>query len=263
MTLTYSSYLKLEELLALQQPLAAKKCHDEMLFIIIHQTYELWFKELLHELDQLQTLLSTGEFPRAQFSLKRILAILKVMIAQFEILETMLPQDFLAFRDHLETASGFQSVQFRELEFTLGHKRRRIFEHLPDGSPTRQRLERRYSQPTLWDALLAGLGQSGYPVPEEARNRDPTQPIASSPNVQRMLLKVYGSSPQLVYLLELLLDLDEGFQDWRYRHVKMVERMIGDKYGTGGSEGVGYLKATLFKPFFPDLWAIRTELQNR
>lgn len=263
MTLTYSSYLKLEELLALQQPLAAKKCHDEMLFIIIHQTYELWFKELLHELDQLQTLLSTGEFPRAQFSLKRILAILKVMIAQFEILETMLPQDFLAFRDHLETASGFQSVQFRELEFTLGHKRRKIFEHLPAASKARMRLERRYGQPTLWDSLLAGLGQSGYAVPKEALNRDPTEPIAPSPGVQNMLLGVYGGSPRLVYLLELLLDLDQGFQDWRYRHVKMVERMIGDKYGTGGSEGVSYLKATLFKPFFPDLWAIRTELQNR
>jgi tryptophan 2,3-dioxygenase len=263
MALTYASYLKIDELLALQQPVSDEIAHDEMLFIIIHQAYELWFKQILYELDRLQTPLKTCDFPRTQFSLKRVLAVLKVIIAQFEVLETMLPLDFLAFRSHLETASGFQSVQFRELEFALGHKRRRIFEHLPDASEARQRLEKRYANPTLWDAFLAGLAQSGYPVPEEVLNRDLTQPIAPSPQVQKMLIDLYLSSPQLVYLCELLLDLDEGFQEWRYRHVKMVERMIGEKYGTGGSEGVGYLKSTLFNPFFPDLWAIRTELQNQ
>ena len=263
MTLTYSGYLKIDDLLALQQPLSEEKVHDEMLFIIIHQAYELWFKQILHELDRLQTLLQTCDLPRAQFSLKRILAILKVVIAQFDVLETMLPLDFLAFRGRLETASGFQSVQFRELEFTLGYKRRKVFEHLPDASPARQRLEKRYEQPTLWDAFLAGISQSGYAVPEEILNRDLTQPITPSPRIQKLLIDLYISSPQLVYLCELLLDLDQGIQDWRYRHVKMVERMIGDKYGPGGSEGAGYLKSTLFKPFFPDLWAIRTELQKR
>jgi tryptophan 2,3-dioxygenase len=263
MALTYTSYLKLDDLLALQQPLSDGKVHDEMLFIIVHQAYELWFKQLLHELDRLQTLLKTCDYPRAQFSLKRVLAVLKVVIAQLDVLETMLPLDFLAFRSRLETASGFQSVQFRELEFALGHKRRKVFEYLPEASQARQRLEKRYSDPTLWDALIAGLGQSGYPVPEEVLNRDPTQPIAPSPQVRKMLIDIYLGSPQLVYLFELLLDLDEGFQEWRYRHVKMVERMIGEKYGTGGSEGVGYLKTTLFKPFFPDLWTIRTELQNQ
>ena len=263
MPLTYASYLKIDELLALQHPLSEEKAHDEMLFIIIHQAYELWFKQILHEFDQLQTLLSTGDFPRAQFSLKRVLAVLKVMIAQLDVLDTMLPLDFLAFRGRLETASGFQSVQFRELEFALGYKRRKIFEHLPDVSSARQRLEKRYQLPTLWDAFLAGLAQSGYPVPEEALGRDLTQPIAPSPPVRKVLIDVYDGSPRLVYLCELMLDLDQGFQEWRYRHVKMVERMIGEKYGTGGSEGVGYLKSTLFKPFFPDLWALRTELQNR
>jgi tryptophan 2,3-dioxygenase len=262
MALTYSSYLKIDDLLALQQPLSEEKIHDEMLFIIIHQAYELWFKQILHELDRLQTLLRNCDLPRAQFSLKRILAILKVVIAQFDVLETMLPLDFLAFRGRLETASGFQSVQFRELEFTLGYKRRKVFEHLPDASPARQRLEKRYEQPTLWDAFLAGLSQSGFAVPEEALDRDLTQPVAPSPQVQKLLIDMYVRSPQLVYLCELLLDLDQGIQDWRYRHVKMVERMIGEKYGTGGSEGAGYLKSTLFKPFFPDLWAIRTELQK-
>jgi tryptophan 2,3-dioxygenase len=263
MALTYSSYLKIEELLALQQPLSDEKVHDEMLFIVIHQTYELWFKQILHEFDRLQALLETCDFPRAQFSLKRVLAILKVMIAQFDVLETMLPLDFLRFRGHLETASGFQSVQFRELEFALGHKRRKIFEHLPDASEARQRLEKRYKDSTLWDAFLIGVAESGYPVPKEVLNRDRTQPIAPSAKIQKLLIGMYVRSPQFVYLCELLLDLDNGFQEWRYRHVKMVERMIGEKYGTGGSEGVGYLKSTLFKPFFPDLWSIRTELQNQ
>ncbi|OGR19577.1 MAG: tryptophan 2,3-dioxygenase [Desulfobacterales bacterium GWB2_56_26] len=263
MALTYSSYLKIDELLMLQQPLADEKAHDEMLFIIIHQAYELWFKEILHELDQLQTLLKTCDFPRSQFTLKRILAVLKIIIAQVDVLETMLPFGFLAFRNRLETASGFQSVQFRELEFALGHKRRKIFEFLPDASQARQRLEKRYAQSTLWDALLAGLAKSGYPVPVEALHRDVTQPIVPSIPVQKLLIDLYIGSPPLVYLFEMLLDFDQGFQDWRYRHVKMVERMIGQKYGTGGSAGVGYLKSTLFKPFFPDLWAIRTELQNQ
>jgi tryptophan 2,3-dioxygenase len=264
MALTYSSYLKIDELLSLQQPLADETtAHDEMLFIIIHQAYELWFKQILHELDLLQTLLKTSDIPRAQFTLKRILAILKVMIAQLDVLETMLPLDFFAFRNRLETASGFQSVQFRELEFALGHKRRKIFEYLPDASQARQRLEECYERPTLWDALLAGLAKSGYRVPEEELHRDVTQQLAPSIQVQKLLIEIYLGSPQLVYLFELLLDLDQGFQDWRYRHVKMVERMIGQKYGTGGSPGVDYLKSTLFKPFFPDLWAIRTELQNQ
>jgi tryptophan 2,3-dioxygenase len=263
MALTYSSYLKLDQLLALQQPVSAGKAHDEMLFIIVHQTYELWFKQILHELDHLQTLLKTADFPRAQFSLKRILAVLEVIIVQLDALETMLPLDFLAFRSRLETASGFQSVQFRELEFILGYKRSKVFEYLADASPAGKRLEMRYQSPTLWDGLLAGLEQCGYPVPEEVLHRDWTQATAPSAQIQKMLIDIYRSSPQLVYLFELLLDLDQGLQDWRYGHVRMVERMIGNKQGTGGSDGVGYLRSTVFKPFFPDLWAIRTELHNR
>ena len=263
MALTYSSYLKLNDLLSLQNPLSEDKVHDEMLFIIIHQAYELWFKEILHELDHLQGLLEASDLSRAQFSLKRIGSVLKVLVAQFDVLETMLPLDFLAFRSRLGIASGFQSVQFRELEFALGHKRRKIFEHLPNDSEARQRLEKRYENPTIWDAFLTGLSRSDYSIPDELLNRDLTQPIAPSPQLQELLLEIYANSPTLVYLCELLLDLDEGFQEWRYRHVKMVERMIGEKYGTGGSEGVGYLKTTLFKPFFPDLWVIRKELQNK
>jgi tryptophan 2,3-dioxygenase len=261
MTPTYSSYLKLDELLSLQRPLSPEKSRDELLFIIIHQAYELWFKEVLHELDHLQVLLAAGEFHRAQFSLKRVRAVLNVMLAQFEVLETMLPRDFLCFRDRLETASGFQSIQFRELEFALGHKRRHVFSHLPETSAARQQLEKRYRDATLWDALLRGLSRSGYAIPEAALHRDVTQPITPCPQIQQVLLDIYEGVPAHIYLFERLLDMDEGFQEWRYRHVKMVERMIGTKPGTGGSEGVGYLKSTLFKPFFPDLWAVRSEMQ--
>jgi tryptophan 2,3-dioxygenase len=263
MALTYSNYLKLQELMALQQPLSGGNAHDEMLFIIIHQVYELWFKETLHELDHLRSVLAAPDFPRAQLTLKRIGAIVKVLITQLDVLETMLPLDFLAFRSRLGTASGFQSVQFRELEFALGHKRREVCERLPAGSEARQRLEQRFRDATLWDAFLEGLARSGYPMPDDLRKRDVTQPIAPSPRVQGVLIEIYSSSPGMVCLCEMLLDVDEGLQEWRYRHVKMVERMIGEKHGTGGSEGVGYLKSTLFRPFFPDLWAVRTELQAK
>ncbi len=263
MTLTYSSYLALDELLSLQRPLSPELAHDEMLFIIIHQTYELWFKEILHELDQLQTFLEAGDCAQATFPIRRVRTVFRVLTAQFEVLETMLPGDFLAFRDSLETASGFQSIQFRELEFVLGHKRRHVFAHLPEPSAARERLEKRYRNPTLWDGLLRGLFKNGVAIPESALHRDVTQPLVPSPELQRVLLDIYAEAPAHVYLFERLLDLDEAFQEWRYRHVKMVERMIGTKPGTGGSEGVAYLQSTLFTQSFPDLWAIRGEMRKR
>ena len=262
MALTYSSYLKVDELLALQESLSGGKAHDEMLFIIVHQAYELWFKETLYELDRLRDLLDAPDHGQAQLTLRRLSAIMKVLLAQVSVLETMLPLGFLAFRDLLGTASGFQSVQFREVEFALGHKRHEIWHHLPEDSDARRRLEKRYRQPAIWDAFLAGLARSGHAVPDGLLDRDFTRPVTPSPEVQRMLLDIYSSSPGLVCLCEMLLDIDQGFQEWRYRHLKMVERMIGEKHGTGGSEGVGYLKTTLFKPFFPDLWAIRSEFQG-
>ncbi len=261
MTLTYSKYLKLDELLALQEPLSEGEAHDETLFIIIHQAYELWFKEILHELDRLQRLLQAADVARAQLTLKRVNAIMRVLIDQLDVLETMLPLDFLAFRGYLASASGFQSVQFREIEFALGHKKREVFECFAEACEARQRLANRFESPGVWDAFLEGLARSGFKVPEEELVRDHTQPITPSPGVQKLLIEIYAGSPSTVGLCEMLLDLDEGIQEWRYRHVKMVERMIGAKVGTGGTEGVGYLKATLFKPFFPDLWAIRTEFK--
>jgi tryptophan 2,3-dioxygenase len=258
MPVTYWSYLKLDELLSLQEPLSDGPEHDEMLFIVIHQVYELWFKETLHELDHLRRLLSANDTPRAQHTLKRILTILKTLVAQIDVLETMTPLEFLTFRDRLEQGSGFQSAQFRELEFVLGRKDRMAIERYPAGSPSRQRLERRFREPTLWDAFLRYLEANGYRAQEDVSERDVTQPVVPSPTTQKVLIHVYRTNPVVAGVCERLVDLDEGFQEWRYRHVKMVERTIGDKPGTGGTTGAGYLKGTISQPAFPDLWAIRT-----
>ncbi|MBE7471496.1 MAG: tryptophan 2,3-dioxygenase [Anaerolineae bacterium] len=260
MPLTYSNYLKLDQVLSAQQPLSEGPEHDELLFIIIHQVYELWFKQVLHELDYLQQKLEANDTPRALRTLRRILTILKTMVAQIDILETMTPLEFLSFRHRLESASGFQSHQFRELEFVLGHKRRAVLVYYPEEMPARRRLEQRYQQPSLWDSFLRYLAANGYPIPPELLGRDVSQPIQPSPEIQQILIEVYRSNPALTQVCENMVDFDEGIQEWRYRHVKMVERTIGTKPGTGGSAGVGYLQTTLLKPLFPDLWAIRTEL---
>ena len=259
MPLTYSSYLKLDELLGLQEPLSDGPEHDETLFIVIHQVYELWFKEVLHELDYLGELLLATNTPAALHILKRILTILKVLVAQIDILETITPLDFLSFRDRLESGSGFQSYQFRELEFVLGRRDRESIERFPEGSEGRRKLEARYRQQTLWDVFLRYLADNGYVIPVELLDRDVTQPPQPSSVVQEALIDIYRSNPSLVPMCERLVDLDEGLQEWRYRHVKMVERTIGTKPGTGGSAGADYLKTTLMRPVFPDLWAIRTE----
>ena len=260
MSVTYSSYLKLDELLQLQQPLSDGPEHDEMLFIIIHQVYELWFKEVLHEIDYLQESLEKNQTPPALHTLKRILTVLKIMVAQIDILETMTPLDFLTFRERLESGSGFQSAQFRELEFALGMKRHAPIERHFDQVPARRALEARYRKPSLWDSFLLYLAANGYPVPGEILERNVTRPTEPSQEVQRILLDIYQNDPPIAQICERFVDLDEGMQEWRYRHVKMVERTIGTKRGTGGSAGAEYLKGTLFKPVFPDLWAIRTEM---
>jgi tryptophan 2,3-dioxygenase len=257
---SYAEYLKIDELLGLQCPLSEGPEHDEMLFIVIHQVYELWFKEVLHELDHLNELLSHNDGSRARQTLKRILTILKVMVAQIDILETMTPLEFLSFRDRLESGSGFQSFQFRELEFALGWKHPKAMERYPAGSEARRRLERRLKSDSLWDFFLRHLASSGVPVPRTDLERDVTQRVEPSPALREVLIAVYRSQPALAELCERMVDLDEGIMEWRYRHVKMVQRTIGTRRGTGGSAGADYLLATLNKPLFPDLWAIRTEL---
>ncbi|HEU5470389.1 MAG TPA: tryptophan 2,3-dioxygenase family protein [Actinophytocola sp.] len=253
--LTYTSYLALDEVLTAQHPRSDD--HDEMLFIVIHQVYELWFKQLLHELRHLQERLSSGDTAHSVRTLRRALTILKVVVAQIDVLETMTPRQFTSFRARLEASSGFQSYQFRELEAVLGRREPSVLENYPPESTSRDRIERAMRRPSLFDSFLTYLSVQGYPVPTD---RDPTRPVEPSEKVQRVLLEVYRDDSGPSTVAELLVDLDEGMQEWRYRHVKMVERTIGGKAGTGGSDGAAYLRGTLFQPMFPDLWAVRSEL---
>ncbi len=257
---SYTSYLQLDKILTAQDPKSEGPEHDEMLFIVIHQVYELWFKQLLHEMDYLMAKMGENDHQRVLHTVRRMLTILKTVVAQIDVLETMTPLEFNAFRSYLETASGFQSLQFRELEFVLGYKRSAILNHFPDTLPERANLTKRFEQPTLWDAFLHYLQANGVEVPQDQLDRDVTQAIAASDEVQAILVNVYRHHPRLVRVCERLVDLDEGLQEWRYRHIKMVERTIGTKQGTGGSAGAHYLRTTLLTPFFPDLWAIRSQL---
>jgi tryptophan 2,3-dioxygenase len=258
--LTYGSYLRVDDLLSLQQPRSSGPEHDELLFIVIHQVYELWFKQLLHELDRVRQLLTADDTHRAQHTLKRILTILKVLVAQLDILETMTPLEFLSFRARLEAASGFQSDQFRQIEFVLGSKNDRAIRRFPEGTRARLALERRFKEPTVWDAFLHYLAREGYAVPASALTRDVTARVEPSPEIQELLIAIYRRDAKNAELCERLVDLDEGVQEWRYRHVKMVERTIGAKVGTGGSTGAEYLRNTVGRNLFPDLWEIRSRL---
>jgi tryptophan 2,3-dioxygenase len=259
-SVTYGSYLAVDELLTLQRPRSEGPEHDEMLFIVIHQVYELWFKQVLHEIDHVIALLDAGELHRAQHTLKRVLTILKVLVAQLDILETMTPMEFQSFRQRLEAASGFQSDQFRQLEFVLGNKSQAAVSRFGAGTRARMALESRYGQPTLWDAFLAYLSREGYAIPPEQLSRDVTARIEPSVPLQAILIDLYRNDPKHAEVCERLVDLDEGLQEWRYRHVKMVQRTIGAKMGTGGSSGAQYLATTLMTPIFPDLWEIRSQL---
>ena len=260
MPVTYPQYLQLEGLLGLQQPLSEGPEHDEMLFIVIHQVYELWFKQVLHETAYLQERLEAGDVPTALATFKRMLTIFKVLVSQIDVLETMTPISFNSFRARLDTASGFESAQFRALEFMLGHKRPGAATRYPEGTPERMALEAAIARPSLWDSFLRLLARRGHPIPEAVLGRDVTQPVTESPEVQEILLRIYHHDPLLSQVCERFVDLDEGLQEWRYRHVKMVERTIGTKRGTGGSTGAEYLRTTLFRALFPDLWAIRVRL---
>ena len=259
MNLTYASYLRVPELLDLQSPRSDGPEHDEMLFIVIHQVYELWFKQQIHETEHLRRMLDADDLITAEATLGRILTILKTMVGQIDVLETMTPVSFLSFRDFLANSSGFQSVQFREWEFMLGHKRDRPLANYPEGSPERKTLEERLKETSVWECVLGFLSRHGVQVPSEAyaQGIEATRPCEA---MLPELIRMYRELPRLRGLCELLVDLDEGILEWRYRHVKMVERTIGFKKGTGGSPGVGYLQKTLFQPLFPDLWEIRTEL---
>jgi tryptophan 2,3-dioxygenase len=257
MALTYSDYLQLPDLLQLQQPRSTPPEHDEMLFIVIHQVYELWFKLILHETEKIKRDFSANDLYGAVATWKRTRTILKTLVAQVDILETMTPLSFSSFRDRLDTASGFQSFQFREIEFGYGYKRATVTGAIPAGQALRDRAEQRLGEPTVVDAFYDFLALRGVKVPEELRTKPVAEATRPSEALQEELLRVYHEQPELVILFELMTDFDEGLQEWRYRHIKLVERTIGAKKGTGGSLGIEFLKQSLWKPLFPDLWAIR------
>ena len=236
--LSYGSYLKIPELLSLQQGLT--DAHDELLFIVVHQAYELWFKELLHELEGARDAIQSDQLRVARHYLQRVKVIEALLIEQVAVLETMAPQDFLLFRAELAPASGFQSIQFREVEYLSGLKERGYLKALDDEPAARERLQRRLDEPSLADALDGLLQRRGLTL--------------------RDLYNRGNRHADVLDVVEGLLDHDEGFRLWRVRHVEMVERQIGDKPGTGGSTGVKYLQSTLDKRFFPELWRVRSQL---
>jgi tryptophan 2,3-dioxygenase len=258
--LTYATYLHLDQLLELQQPRSQPPEHDEILFIVVHQAYELWFKLLLHEFEKICADFKYDREFEAIATFKRVRTVMKVMVEQVDIVETLTPMSFNSFRDRLETASGFQSAQFRELEFLLGYKRAAMLKYQKEGTAAYERLVRRLNEPSVVDCFYDFLAQHGVTIPAELRQRDVTLPAVPNEVVADGILRLYKSQPHMEILFELMTDFDEGFQEWRYRHIKLVERTIGSKQGTGGSLGVEFLKKSLFQPLFADLWAIRHKL---
>jgi tryptophan 2,3-dioxygenase len=249
--LTYGGYLAVPELLSLQRLRSEPPVHDELLFITVHQAYELWFKQLIFELESIRDRMIAGDAVRARHYLTRVHAIERVLIEHIEVLQTMTPQDFLEFRSLLSPASGFQSVQFREVEFVSGLKDRRYLRELAATPDELERLARRLDEPTVWDGFVALVETNGLPMPE------------ADEDTRTRSLVTMAREPEhaaLFAVAEGLLDHDQAFAEWRYHHVLMVEREIGAKAGTGGSAGVEYLRSTLHKRFFPELWGLRSHL---
>ena len=248
--MTYADYLKLDQLLSAQQPLS--HLHDEMLFVIIHQTKELWMKQLLHELQLAIPLVEEGRIAEAYKAMARISRIQAVMTLSWDVLSTLTPVDYLKFRNVLGTSSGFQSAQFREIEFRLGLKEPNFVNHYDEGSPERERLKQALSETSLRDAAVGALEKAGLDVGDR-----------SVEALGQAWLKVYRDADrwfELYELAEKLVDIDDALAAWRHKHVLTVERIIGNRPGTGGSAGAPYLRATLEKRVFPELWALRTEL---
>jgi tryptophan 2,3-dioxygenase len=249
--LSYNKYLKVPELIRLQETLSDPASHDELLFIIIHQTYELWFKQILHEIDATIVWMNEGRSFRANHSLRAVVGIEKVLVTQIHLLETMAQIGFLEFRDKLNPASGFQSMQFRELEFVSGQKNEKVLSAFKDDEFARERLSQRLAEPGLDDAFWAMLGRANFAV---GSREDRVQTIVE-------ILTHPEKNADYFIMQDLLIDHDENISLWRYHHVLMVERMLGMKPGTGGSEGVGYLMTTVTKKFFPEIWEARTHLK--
>jgi tryptophan 2,3-dioxygenase len=263
--LTYGSYLHVPELLSLQRELSQPAHHDELLFIVSHQVYELWFKQMLHEIVAVCDWLDRDEALHAAQLFDRMHAILHLLIEQIPLLETMFAVDFAQFRGNLRPASGFQSVQFRKLEFLCGAKNPQMTGRVGEDEASRRELEEALRQPTLYDHFLHHLARSGFAIPQAVLERDVSLPHQADPAIVDALVRLYqesdGHYPQF-RLAEHLLQLDERFAIWRFHHVKMVERMIGSRAGTGGSSGAKYLASTLTMRFFPEIWQVRDRIAS-
>ena len=265
-TLSYNKYLRVPELIGLQQCLSDPAHHDELLFITIHQAYELWFKQILHELDAARLAMDEDRAFAATRALARVVEIEKLLVTQIHILETMTPISFLAFRDELNPASGFQSMQFREIEMASGLKDRAILRAFSEDDFATQRLQTRFDAPSLADAFYAYLRRRGLDAPSDEPSLTDHERRRAYGRRTRAVLEIITHFEERALefqLSEALMSHDEYFRLWRAHHVAMVERMVGSKPGTGGSEGVGYLKTTLDKKFFPEMWEARTHLDTK
>jgi len=264
--LSYNKYLRVPELIDLQTCLSSPAHHDELLFITVHQAYELWFKQILHEIDAAIVLMRDDRELEATQALRRVVEIEKLLIAQIHILETMTPLRFLGFRDELNPASGFQSMQFREIEFSSGLKNKEILREFAVDDFAHARLAARMNAPSLSEAFFALLRRRDFDTPAVDSPRDAKERRTHFGKRQRAMVEVM-THPDKFYkeyqLSEALIEHDEYFSLWRSHHIKMVERMVGAKKGTGGSEGIGYLQKTLDKKFFPELWEARTYLSSK
>ncbi|MYL69563.1 tryptophan 2,3-dioxygenase [Halobacillus litoralis] len=259
--MTYGEYLNLNELLSAQNRLSSH--HDEMLFIIIHQVSELWMKLTLHELHAAIEAIRENQMQSAFKMLARVSSIQKQIIQAWDVLSTLTPSEYMEFRDQLGQASGFQSYQYRMIEFALGYKTPHVLKIYEKDPELHQRLETAYRAPSLYDAAIEKLSDSGFHISENLLDRDYTQLYEKDSSVEAAWTNVYKNVEQywdLYQLGEKLVDIEDSLQQWRFRHMKTVERIIGHKKGTGGSSGVGYLKKVLDHRFFPELWDVRTNI---
>ena len=265
--LSYNKYLRVRELIDLQTCLSTPAHHDELLFITVHQAYELWFKQILHEIDAALRLMNEDRTGEASLAMRRVVEIEKLLVSQIHLLETMTPISFLGFRDELNPASGFQSMQFREIEFASGLKHESVVNAFKDDEFASERLQLRLNSPSLGETFFALLRRRGLDAPAGADKPSDEKERRSNQSKRVRAIVEILTHPEKLYkeyqLAEALLEHDEYFALWRSHHIKMVERMVGAKRGTGGSEGVGYLKKTLDSKFFPELWEARTYLSSQ
>jgi tryptophan 2,3-dioxygenase len=259
--MTYGDYLGLDQLLAAQHPQSGH--HDELLFIIIHQTKELWLKQMVAELRAAAKLIRGDRLTEVHKILSRVSRIQAVLTLSWDILSTMTPADYLKFRGVLGTSSGFQSAQFRQVEFLFGFKDAGHLRFQPEGTEARAALEEAFRSPGLWDEANRALARAGFPLPAEAIERDWTQPYEPNEGVEEAWATIYRDPERwwvFYQLAEKLVDIDDATATWRHKHAITVERVIGFKRGTGGTAGVSYLQSTIAKRAFPELWTLRTRL---